>query len=90
MENTVGANAKIAVPKKSATNANTYVAKNQYEVVIRGNSLVARMYRRGDGTQILAIAQGMPREETLQKLLLDCPEFCKQNGITSATNPTLF
>lgn len=82
---------KIAAPPRiSAAESNTYVAKDQFEVFIRGNCLVARMHVRWDGTRMLAIAQGMPREETLQKLLLDCPEFCEQNGITSATNPTLF
>lgn len=48
------------------------------------------MYFRHDGEPELRIIQGMPRDETIQKLLSDCPDFCKHNSITSSTYPFLF
>ena len=76
--------------KKAPVNrATTYIAKNPCEVGIRGTT-IARMYIRHDGTPELRILQGMPRDEVVQKLLLDCPEFCESNGITERTYPLLF
>ncbi|MET3139857.1 hypothetical protein AAKU61_004239 [Undibacterium sp. GrIS 1.2] len=66
-----------------------YKQKNAYEVMIR-RTIIARMHIRHNGERQLRILQGMPREDTLNKLLTDCPIFCRENGINSNTYPLLF
>lgn len=74
---------------KIAEKSDAYVATSNHEVCI-GKLVVARMYVKHDGTKELRIAQGMPRDATRTKLLEDCPEFCRHNGITESTHPLLF
>lgn len=71
------------------TNQNTYRAHGS-AVFIRKSFCVAQMYTRHDGSRELRIAQGMPRDETVAKLLADCPAFCAANNITEKTYPLLF
>lgn len=67
----------------------TYRAIGNNEVHV-GAHCIAKMYIRHDGERELRILQGMPRDETVEKLLVDCPEFCRNNGITAGTYPLLF
>jgi regulator of sirC expression with transglutaminase-like and TPR domain len=85
----ISSGSKIRRAARQKARIVTYVAKDAYEVCVRGTT-IARMYTRHDGTPELRILQGMPRDETVGKLLEDCPDFCKQNGITRATYPKLF
>ena len=74
---------------ESSASETAYYAINNDQVYI-GTTCVAEMYIKLDGNRQLRILQGMPREETLNKLLADCPEFCAFNGITQSTYPRLF
>jgi hypothetical protein len=67
----------------------TYQAKGNNEAYA-DKICVARMYLRHTGEPQLHILQGMPREDTVKKLLADCPDFCVVNGITKNTYPLLF
>lgn len=66
-----------------------YKALNKYEVSI-GCKVIAKMYIDSNGRSELRILQGMPRDDTVRKLVEDCPDFCRENGITLATYPYLF
>lgn len=73
-----------------------YVASTDDEVYVDGTAswsfsrVIARMNLQHDGTRGLELLRGMPPERTLHKLLADCPDFCKQNGVTGHTHPILF
>ena len=57
--------------------------------VYAGKTVIGRLYVGYNGTE-LRILQGMPREATITKLWEDCPEFCKDNGISITYIPKLF
>jgi hypothetical protein len=75
--------------KDNKTRSENYKALNNYEVSI-GNTVIAKMYVASNGAGELRILQGMPREATVSKLVEDCPDFCRENGITLETYPYLF
>lgn len=68
---------------------NNYKALNNHEVSV-GDTVIAKMYVGRNGGGELRILQGMPREATVRKLVEDCPDFCRENGITLETYPYLF
>ena len=51
--------------------------------------VIARAYI-GDNGYSVRILQGMPRNETMQKLRLDVPEFLAANNIPDNYYPLLF
>jgi hypothetical protein len=53
-------------------------------------TVIGKLYTKADGEKELRILQGQPREETLQTILRDCPAFCRDNNITTNTDPKLF
>ena len=58
--------------------------------VLCKNTVIARAYVGGDHGYEVRILQGMPREETMQKIREDCPEFLKANNIPEHYYPFLF
>ena len=57
--------------------------------VLCKNTVIARTYCGQDGYEV-RILQGMPREETMEKIREDCPEFLKANNIPDKYYPLLF
>ena len=64
-----------------------YTHKNNCEVFC-GKKVIARAYL-GVGYEV-RILQGMPRQETVDKIIADCPDFAKANNLTSNYIPKLF
>jgi len=56
------------------------------------NKVIAQLYVGGtlkDNNE-LRIKQGMPRAETIEKIIEDCPEFSQKYGLTKEYYPKLF
>lgn len=56
------------------------------------NKVIAQLYVGGDlkGNNELRIKQGMPRSETIEKIIEDCPDFSKKYGLTKEYYPKFF
>lgn len=71
-----------------------YTSDGKYSVFC-GKVEIARAYI-GDDTMFskggyeVRILQGMPREETWEKIFRDCPEFAKENDMRKNIVPKLF
>ena len=52
--------------------------------------VIAKLYTKSNGGREIRIAQGMPRQEVINKIIADCPKFCEDNKITEKTWPLLF
>jgi hypothetical protein len=65
-----------------------YTHTNNCEV-FAGNKVIARAYLGSNGYEV-RILQGMPRQETVNKILTDCPAFAEANNLTSNYIPKLF
>jgi hypothetical protein len=50
---------------------------------------IARSYLGINGYEV-RILQGMDRTKTIDKILEDCPKFCKENNIEKGYYPKLF
>ena len=61
---------------------------DSYEVFV-GNKVIARSYLGHNGYEV-CLLQGMNREQTVTKIIQDCPEFAKVNNLNSNTIPKLF
>ena len=61
---------------------------NKYSVFC-GKIEIARAYV-GDEKDEVRILQGMPRTETIKKIIEDCPEYAKEYGLTPNYYPLLF
>lgn len=61
---------------------------NNYSV-FAGKTEIARLYIDWPHDE-LRVLQGMPRMETVQKIIDDCPDFAKANGIDGTKSPMLF
>jgi len=61
---------------------------NKYSVFC-GKTEIARAYV-GDEKDTVRILQGMPRTETIKKIIEDCPEYAKEYGLTPDYYPLLF
>jgi beta-lactam-binding protein with PASTA domain len=57
--------------------------------VLAGKTVIARAYCGNEGYEV-RILQGLPREETMQKIREDCPEFLTNNNIADNYSPKLF
>lgn len=57
--------------------------------VYAGKIIIARAYIGSEGRSV-RILQGMPREETMQKIREECPEFLTKNNIPENYYPFLF
>lgn len=57
--------------------------------VYAGDIEIARAYVGPLGYSV-ALLQGMDRNQTIQKIILDCPEFAAKNNLTIDTIPKLF
>lgn len=57
--------------------------------VLAGKQIIARSHLTPNGYEV-RIRQGMPRVQTIRKIVLDCPEFAKANGVTNDYYPYLF
>ena len=57
--------------------------------VFAGQTEIARSYLGIKGYEV-RILQGMDRTKTINKILEDCPEFCKENNIKKGYYPKLF
>lgn len=64
-----------------------YIVKNSS--VYAGKMEVARLYVDSPFDE-LRVLQGMDRMATVYKIIEDCPEFAKQNGIDGSKRPLLF
>lgn len=63
---------------------------NDDHTVYYGKHIIGKMYIKANGNHELRIAQGMPRQEVIDKIISDCPEFCKNNNITDNTRPLFY
>ena len=82
---------QIFKDKKDATKHERKVKKEKYisdgkYSVYCGKVEVARSYVGG----FVKILQGMPRMETIAKVVKDCPDFAAYNNIHSNSYPNLF
>lgn len=57
--------------------------------VYAGKLIVARSYIGNTGYEV-RLLQGMPKAETVEKIIRDCPDFARSNGLTIGTNVKLF
>lgn len=57
--------------------------------VYAGDREIARAYVGPSGYSV-AILQGMDRDQTVRKIVEDCPEFASANNLTINTIPKLF
>ena len=63
---------------------------NKYSVFC-GKIEIARAYvRYSDDECGVRILQGMPRMETADKIIKDCPEFAKENNLNENSHCYLF
>lgn len=74
--------------KKLNENKEQKYTHNKYSVFC-GKTEIARAYV-GDKKDEIKILQGMPRKETIKKIIEDCPEYAKKYGLTSDYYPMLF
>lgn len=60
--------------------------------VFAGKKMIAQLYPNGTlkGNNELRILQGMNRQETINKIVNDCPNFCREYEITKDYYPRLF
>lgn len=65
-----------------------YTTDGKYQVKA-GNRVIAKSYIGDDGYEV-RIHQGMPRDETIKKIVADCPDFAQANGIDENYYPKLF
>ena len=61
---------------------------NKYSVFC-GKREIARAYTGENGFSV-RILQGMPRKETANKIIRDCPDFAKENNLTENSHCYLF
>ncbi len=65
-----------------------YTSDGKY-YVFAGKTLIAQSYVGNDGYEV-RILQGMNRSQTIAKIVDDCPEFAKDNGIDKNYYAKLF
>lgn len=66
----------------------TYKTDGKY-FVYAGKTIIAKSYVGNNGYEV-KILQGMPRMETVKKILEDCPDFASANEMNANTIPKLF
>ena len=57
--------------------------------VFAGKKVIARSYLGSNGYEV-RVLQGVPREEVIKRIVNECPDFAKANGITENYYPRLF
>lgn len=65
-----------------------YKALGNYAVTCNGR-IIAMSYSSNDG-YFAKILQGMPRDETVSKIINDCPDFAKANNMSNDKQVMLF
>lgn len=66
----------------------TYTTDGKY-CVYAGKKVIAKSYIGQDGYEV-RILQGMPRMETVKKIIEDCPDFAAENDMKINIVPKLF
>jgi len=65
-----------------------YTTDGKYAVTC-GKKIIARSYVGCNGYEV-RILQGLPRVETIERIIIECPEFAKNNEIDPNIVPKLF
>ena len=65
-----------------------YKSDGKYQVTC-GKTIIAKSFIGNDGYEV-RILQGMPRNETWDKIFTDCPEFAQNNNMNRDIVPKLF
>lgn len=66
-----------------------YKFKDNCFYTIRGKNPLGRVIVKYDDSYQLYILQGMPRDETVKKMMLDIPEYCAKYNINENTYPRM-
>ncbi len=66
-----------------------YTSTDNCEVLC-GKKVIAHAYLTTSFGYEVRILQGMPRQETVDKIITDCPDFATANNLTSNFRPKLF